>query len=717
MAALSTEPTRLNYQFGGWFPNADGSGTEFTATTVVNSNRTVYAKWISDANAVTITFNLNGGDGTAPSPITVESGENVTPPADPTRNGYTFSGWFTAATGGSAFVFTAVTTSATAYAQWIEANAITVTFDENGGDTEANPKVIAVTNGTIATLPTPPTYEGFFFGGWNTQADGDGDPFTTTTTVTQSITVYAVWSAEEVPVDFTVTFTKNSYAPGTADVEKKVTTMGGFVTDIPNDFALNAPWNAGVTFASWNTAADGTGSAFTATTAVNQDITVYAQWTFTEGTIEVDSENDALVHNAPPMENNRTEGSMQGSWWNGDDVNQGNTVNSDGSVTFSTGNSGGNPATQPNQPNQYAGGTVRYMYPQDGFPAGVSLEDYDFVTVHYAYTLDGSFPANSTTALSTIWKKGKSNADFNPMDNSGFYSSLSPAVAGAATPTFSIKLSGYSGINGVDDATGYESGLAIQRSNGGGTVKFVKAVFTKGTRHTITLDVGYPEGETLAPITAVEGVAITDLPTPAAREGYVFAGWFDDTESPAVAYNNATAMPTTDLALTAHWNVFKVVAPITVDFDAVTFRLSGATSATPLPDGTGYTYVDANYGQTALFKITLGTGVSLADYDKISFTITAVSGDLHDKSLYPIGGASGTPTTGGNGVDYNVSTYSGSPQNLGNSFVDDAVLDFVFTIDKTKSHVIGATGEIELGFYIHNAASSFIITDYKIYQE
>jgi uncharacterized repeat protein (TIGR02543 family) len=44
---LGTVPStsRAGYTFGGWFPQMNGGGTEFTGTTQIDSSRTVYAKW------------------------------------------------------------------------------------------------------------------------------------------------------------------------------------------------------------------------------------------------------------------------------------------------------------------------------------------------------------------------------------------------------------------------------------------------------------------------------------------------------------------------------------------------------------------------------------------------------------------------------------------------------------------------------------------------
>jgi uncharacterized repeat protein (TIGR02543 family) len=39
-------PTRVGYIFGGWYTATSGGGTQYTATTVVTSNLTLYAKWV-----------------------------------------------------------------------------------------------------------------------------------------------------------------------------------------------------------------------------------------------------------------------------------------------------------------------------------------------------------------------------------------------------------------------------------------------------------------------------------------------------------------------------------------------------------------------------------------------------------------------------------------------------------------------------------------------
>jgi len=76
-------------------------------------------------------------------------------------------------------------------------DTFTVTFDKNGGDTEADPPTIEVEDGNTVTLPTPPTREGYRFIEWNIDRDGEGSGFDETTTVTEDITVYAQWEPEQ----------------------------------------------------------------------------------------------------------------------------------------------------------------------------------------------------------------------------------------------------------------------------------------------------------------------------------------------------------------------------------------------------------------------------------------------------------------------------------------------------------------------------------------
>ncbi len=75
------------------------------------------------------------------------------------------------------------------------ATKCTVTFNKNGGDTEASSTSKSVVSGKyVDSLPTAPTKSGYTFKGWNTAANGSGAAFTANTVVNADTTVYAQWS-------------------------------------------------------------------------------------------------------------------------------------------------------------------------------------------------------------------------------------------------------------------------------------------------------------------------------------------------------------------------------------------------------------------------------------------------------------------------------------------------------------------------------------------
>ena len=105
-ATPSETPSREGYTFDSW-QKTTGEGNTITYT----------AKWTAIPATYTVTFDSQGGS--AVSDQTVTEGQTITEPAAPTRDGYTFNGWFTKSSGGSQWNFsTAVTKNMTLYAKW-----------------------------------------------------------------------------------------------------------------------------------------------------------------------------------------------------------------------------------------------------------------------------------------------------------------------------------------------------------------------------------------------------------------------------------------------------------------------------------------------------------------------------------------------------------------------------------------------------------------------
>lgn len=80
---------------------------------------------------------------------------------------------------------------------------------------------------------------------------------------------------------YTVTYDGNGAESGTVPTDSNTYSSGASVTVLDNTGSLAKD---GYTFAGWNTAADGTGTAYAAgdTMTISADITLYAQWTAAE---------------------------------------------------------------------------------------------------------------------------------------------------------------------------------------------------------------------------------------------------------------------------------------------------------------------------------------------------------------------------------------------------------------------------------------------------
>ena len=92
---------------------------------------------------ITVNFDKNGGYHTVISKTVTAGGVYGDLPT-PTREGYTFDGWYTSNSGGSKVTRSTEvteTTPHTLYARWT-ANQITVNFDSNGGSCPVSSKTV-----------------------------------------------------------------------------------------------------------------------------------------------------------------------------------------------------------------------------------------------------------------------------------------------------------------------------------------------------------------------------------------------------------------------------------------------------------------------------------------------------------------------------------------------------------------------------------------------
>jgi len=237
------DPTKTGYTFAGW-------DAEVPAT-MPAEDVTIKAQWT--INQYTITFDTNGGSEIAA--ITQDYNTNVKTPANPTKEGYTFTGW------DKQIPETMPAEDMTITALWA-IGKYSITFVTDGG-TAVNP--IVQDYGTGITAPVAPTKEGYTFVGW--------EPAVPATMPEGGLTVKAQWTANQ----YTITF----------DVDG-----GTAVASITRDYntAITAPADptkTGYTFAGWSPALPETMPA--------ENRTVKATWTINQYTITFNTDGGSTV--------------------------------------------------------------------------------------------------------------------------------------------------------------------------------------------------------------------------------------------------------------------------------------------------------------------------------------------------------------------------------------------------------------------------------------
>lgn len=177
----------------------------------LSGGNSIEAVW-DDKAQYTVTFNPNGGAGSAVSIKVYEGGKVV---GEPTfaKDGYEFGGWFTNPDGtGEEFDPTsAVTGNKTYYAKWTKKDC-TLTFNPQGGTMYDSATVKVVSGKTIPALPGV-NRAGYEFAGWWTEPEGGGTRLTTATVINGNQTYYAKWVPQTLSTDiynYSIRWTQDS---------------------------------------------------------------------------------------------------------------------------------------------------------------------------------------------------------------------------------------------------------------------------------------------------------------------------------------------------------------------------------------------------------------------------------------------------------------------------------------------------------------------------
>ena len=278
--------SRTAYNFLGWSTAVDGDVAFADKAEVENLATeqdavvTIYGKW--QPIVYPITYDPAGGAVASANPAeyTIESADFTL--VNPTKLGYTFTGW----EGTDLTEKTVAVTVTTghygdrAYTATWEPNPYKVHFDINGGNGGTMADQIHIYDSELALTENAFTRTGYTFKEWNSKADGTGTVYTDKQTVKnltsvrdEVITMYAQWT----PNPYQVAYNANN---GTGEMANQ-----NFVYDVAQNLTQNAFTRTGYTFDGWNSKANGTGKPYAdqqevlnLTAERDKVVTMYAQW-------------------------------------------------------------------------------------------------------------------------------------------------------------------------------------------------------------------------------------------------------------------------------------------------------------------------------------------------------------------------------------------------------------------------------------------------------
>ena len=313
-------PTRDGYTFAGWYWHADYSGytDEQKAADKVDFDQavtgqtvTMFAQWTKDEvqNETDVLYVANGGkfaDGQEVQQGLTDSDGMMRQPMTPTRDGYTFAGWYWVSDLSvlteeqkeqNKVDFTQPVTKphVTMYAQWVKnQDEINVLYAANGGqfaDGNDTMQGVADSDGMMRQ-PAEPTREGYTFAGWywvsdlsgltDEQRDLNKVDFSQSVAGKDHVTVFAQWTKNQEQNDHAVTYVANGGQFATGETFQQGLTDSDGVMRQPA-----APTREGYTFDGWYWHADYSGYTDEQKAAdkvdfsqpVQSDVNIYAQWT------------------------------------------------------------------------------------------------------------------------------------------------------------------------------------------------------------------------------------------------------------------------------------------------------------------------------------------------------------------------------------------------------------------------------------------------------
>ncbi len=558
-------------------PLKDESGAYvYYVCTVTNTNSAVNgtttasrqtAVFSSQMENFTVTFNLNY-DGSTNTTQDVASGSAVEKPQPPTRDGYTFAGWYTDTDCTVEYNFSGVVTkNITLYAKWT-INTYTVTFNTDGGSAVDSQ---TVNYNSTATKPTAPIKEGYTFAGWYTDTECTVE-YNFSGVVTENITLYAKWI--EVITDWTTLHAKlndksenvgNIYVSGEFDVTSKIifsgtaniistdtgatfTRSGSFTDDIfyltPDSLTFKGSETAPIVF-------DGTYTTETSNLITNGGTTTFEYCSFQKNS----SSNLASVY---LMDNFTSNTTFKSCTFTGNTGSKGGAVyvGTEDNVSFEY-------CTFENNTANDCGGAV-YI----GESATGSFSNCTFER-NGANSHGKDIYNNGTLNIGGTIGNSAGSIDIY-MNNTSKYSPVLVPVKGItlADETYPINVEMYSCLERTAVLTKPDSITDDDFANAVKCFTLTNDGFVIGsdgkaeTTYTVTFNLNYAGSiNTTQSVTSGNAVSEPEVQT---RNGYTFGGWYTD-ENCTAAYNFSTSV-TANIILYAKWTEETASDTVYTDF-------------------------------------------------------------------------------------------------------------------------------------------------------
>ena len=224
---ILNKPKKTGYTFTGWTgSNGENSQKEVIISKGSIGNKSYVANY--SVNKYVVNYNTNGGNNIES--VEVAYGTDIPKPANPSKSGYKFVGWYSDVNLTTEFNFNKMPANdITIYAKWTK-NDIVINYVLNGGINNSNNPSLLTTGQEV--LLHDPSKAGYSFDGWYTDSSFNNRIDSISNSVDYDITIYAKW----VKIDYVINYNlkggkienPTSYNINSSDITLKNPSKAGY---------------------------------------------------------------------------------------------------------------------------------------------------------------------------------------------------------------------------------------------------------------------------------------------------------------------------------------------------------------------------------------------------------------------------------------------------------------------------------------------------------